>query len=272
MRPLLRFLLVLGLSAIAIGVAAGGAYAGSKPKNGFYVFKDLRTGGVIEFRDPRGRLVWRELSFGDKDDPGTECGDSRHTLIGARWQAPPVYAVNPDVPAEISSADAVADIVAAHYAWQDPFVTDCSGAPSSPYSAHYGGSTSLGPSLAVDLSLDGANVVQFRTLAGTICDFPGVVACVIAYSQSARFVEADMALEADLTRLGGDYRWTTGDTTWFGDGEGEFAVVDVATHEWGHFAGLGHVKKSPSLTMFPAIRDGMQTLGLGDMKGLLARY
>jgi hypothetical protein len=24
--------------------------------------------------------------------------------------------------------------------------------------------------------------------------------------------------------------------------------------------------------MFPAIRDGMQTLGLGDMKGLLARY
>jgi hypothetical protein len=26
------------------------------------------------------------------------------------------------------------------------------------------------------------------------------------------------------------------------------------------------------LTMFPFIHDGMQTLGLGDMKGLLARY
>jgi hypothetical protein len=49
-------------------------------------------------------------------------------------------------------------------------------------------------------------------------------------------------------------------------------VIDVATHEWGHFAGLGHARKSPSLTMYPGIRDGMQTLGLGDMKGLRARY
>lgn len=272
MRLFLRLLSLSCVTAVAIGIATGGAFAASKPKNGFYVFKDLHTGGVIEFRDNRGRLVWQEISFGHTDDPGTECGDSRHKLIGARWDTPPLYDVNPAVPAELSSEEAVADLVAAHHAWQDPFVTDCSGAPASPYRARYRGSTSLGPSLAVNLSFDGANVVQFRALAGTVCDFPGVVACVIAYSKSGRFVEADMALEADLTRLGGDYRWTAGDTTWFAGGEGEFAVVDVATHEWGHFAGLGHVKNSPSLTMFPAIRDGMQTLGLGDMKGLLARY
>jgi hypothetical protein len=32
------------------------------------------------------------------------------------------------------------------------------------------------------------------------------------------------------------------------------------------------VKLSPALTMYPFVHDGMQTLGLGDMKGLLARY
>jgi hypothetical protein len=82
-----------------------------------------------------------------------------------------------------------------------------------------------------------------------------------------------MIVESDLaTQLGGDYRWTNGDTTDADAVGGEIAVVDVATHEFGHWAGLGHVSKSPELTMFPAIRDGMQTLGLGDMKGVLARY
>jgi hypothetical protein len=95
-----------------------------------------------------------------------------------------------------------------------------------------------------------------------------VVACVVAYSKSGRFVEADVAFESDLSVLGGPYEWTTGDTT----AGTQIALADVATHEWGHFAGLGHVKNSPQLTMFPAIRDGMQTLGLGDMKGMDARY
>ena len=67
---------------------------------------------------------------------------------------------------------------------------------------------------------------------------PGVVACVVGASDRKRFVEADLLIEADLAgRLGGTYRWTTGDRTWAGGGFGELALLDVVTHEWGHFAG-----------------------------------
>ena len=48
--------------------------------------------------------------------------------------------------------------------------------------------------------------------------------------------------------------------------------LDVVTHEWGHFALLGHVNGSPELTMFPSVHDGMQTLGRGDMKGVVGLY
>ena len=50
------------------------------------------------------------------------------------------------------------------------------------------------------------------------------------------------------------------------------AVIAVATHEFGHFAGLGHADGSPALTMFPYVGDGAQTLGLGDMLGILELY
>lgn len=271
MRLLLRlFVLLLGLFAIATGALAGNALAGTGPVTGYYVFKDLRKSAVIEIRDLSGKLVAREVSAGEKDAHGTACGDSRNTLIGARWQGFPSYLVNTgSFPAGVSKNAGLADLNAAHAAWQDPWGTDCSNIPGpSLYRAFYDEPTDAGASLAT-LDFDGLNVVQFRSLRGTVCD--GAVACVVAFSLSGRFVEADMALEADVSRFG-DYRWTTGDRTWSHGGRGEFAVSDVATHEWGHFAGLGHVKKSPALTMYPIIHDGMQTLGLGDMKGLLARY
>jgi hypothetical protein len=269
MSPL-RLLLALAGALVLAAVWAGPVAAASKA--GYYVFKDLQSSAVTEYRDASGRLVWRELSIGEKSDPGTECGDSRHVLIGARWSTFPAYFVNlSSIPDELDSAEALADLRAAHAAWEDPWTTDCTSVPGpSPYVAMYGGPTGAPASLAVG-QLDGVNALQFRSLEGTLCFHPGVVACVVAWSESGRFVEADMALASDLGRLG-DFGWTTGDTTWFSGSTGEFAVSDVATHEWGHFAGLAHAKHSPSLTMFPGIRDGMQTLGLGDMKGLRARY
>jgi hypothetical protein len=175
------------------------------------------------------------------------------------------------IPRYLDRNRALADIVAAHGAWQTPFVTDCE-RPSgtSPYRAIYGGTTRLRASLAGNVTTDGFNVVEFRSLTGTVCD--GAFACVVVEYEGGRLIEADMLLEAGLTRSGFQDYWTTDDTTWWNAVEGRYSLNDMATHEWGHFAGLDHAKSSPALTMFPFVHDGMQTLGLGDMKGLLARY
>jgi hypothetical protein len=57
----------------------------------------------------------------------------------------------------------------------------------------------------------------------------------------------------------------------------KFSIKDVATHEFGHAFGLGHVSESKdgNLTMSPtmmACQTGETTLGLGDVLGLEAKY
>jgi hypothetical protein len=266
-----RFLaLVFGLVLALVAAESSSA----APKTGFYVFKDMRAGGIVEFRDAAtGRLVEREVTLGE-DGPGTACTDSHHTTVGARWKTFEPFRVNTrSVPDPLTAAGTLADLRSAHSAWEDPFVTDCPNAPSgSEYEALYGGRTTAGASLA-SLEFDGVNAVAFGRIEDTVCAGPGVVACVVAFSKAGTFTEADLLIESDLaSQLGGDYTWTTGDTTDADAAGGNIALIDVATHEFGHWAGLGHVKQSPELTMYPSIRDGMQTLGLGDMKGLLARY
>ncbi len=257
---------------VAAGAGANGALAANTPTHGFVVYKELRLHAVVDVRDAGGKLVSSTVEVAGTSKLATECGDSRHGFFGARWQAFEPYEVNTSsIPAYLDQGEALADVVAAHAAWQTPFVTDCE-RPSgtSPYRAIYGGTTTLRASLADNVTTDGFNVVEFRGLAGTVCD--GAFACVVVEYKGGRLTEADMLLEADLTRYGFQDYWTTGDTTWWNAVEGRYSLTDMATHEWGHFAGLDHAKSSPALTMFPFVHDGMQTLGLGDMKGLLARY
>jgi matrixin len=269
MRLLLRLVvLVLGLFAIATAALAGSALAAPADSTGYYIFKDMRAGAVTEFRDRRGKLVSREAHAAHKGERQSACGDPRYKLAGGRWRDVfPSYLVNvrSSAAAGLDESAALADLVSAHAAWTSPLVTDCQVPRSSAYQQHFAGPTEQGASTAL-LELDGLNVVEFRSLSGTFCD--GAVACVVVYSEKGRFLEADMALEADAGRFGPGMRWSTGDRT----DQDEFAVVDVATHEWGHFAGLDHVEKSPELTMFPFIHDGMQTLGLGDVRGIRTRY
>ncbi len=272
MRPLALISLAAAL-VLAAPAAADAAASKSSLGAGFLVFKDMRSYSVTEVRDAKtGRVVSSNASFGDTSEPGSECGDSRHKLASAYWHAFEPYVVNASsAPSHIDAAAALADLKTSHRAWESPFITNCVGAPeTSKYRALYGGTTKKNASLVASLALDGVNAVAFQSLAGTICD--GAVACVVVEYKGSRINEADLALERDLTRYGYADFWTTDDTTWFDSDGGRFAVVDVATHEFGHFAGLDHVDKSPALTMFPFVHDGDQSLGLGDMKGLLTRY
>jgi hypothetical protein len=258
---------------VAACASANGALAANRvPTQGFVVYKDLRSHAIVDVRGSAGNLISSTIEVGDTGDLASECGDARHAFFGARWQEFEPYLMNArSIPRYLDRSAALADVVAGHAAWQTPFVTDCeSPSGTSPYRAIYGGTTGLPASLADNVTTDGFNVVQFRSLAGTVCD--GAFACVVVAYTSGRLTEADMLFEADLTRYGFEDYWTTDDSTWWNAIEGRYSLSDMATHEWGHFAGLGHVKFSPALTMFPFIHDGMQTLGLGDMKGLLARY
>ena len=268
MRPLLV------LSVFMLSLAATTAVsAADLPESGFLVFKDaVGSGGTVEVRDnATGRVVDTLEAASGQADQHSECTDARRATFAA-WQTTPTYRVNVDtIPAYLSSALARAQLVTSQEAWEDGFTTDCT-PPSgtNTYDADEGETTNRLPTLVTELKTNHENTVGFVPLDDTVC--AGALACVIADFTGHRINEADLALDDDLRTPGRNDVWTTSPTTWRDETGGEFALLDVATHEFGHFAGLGHALKSPELTMYPIIHDGDQTLGLGDMKGILTLY
>ena len=272
------------LTALAVAVAAfawsGSALAGP-PASGFLVFKESRAGAVTELRaDGSGRLLAREAAHakakGGKKHQAEDCRDASNAPFGATWPTMrPRYLVNSaSTPAGLDRQKTLEQIRRSHDAWRFPFVTDCKrpkpSTPQKSYRPVYGGETTRLASLVAWLERDGVNTVAFQSLEGTVCD--GASACVIVWFDGGDILEADLAFEPDLTRYGLADFWTNDERTWWDDLGGEWAIMDVATHEFGHFAGLDHVWESPALTMFPFVHDGAQTLGLGDMLGMHAMY
>ncbi|MDQ3858470.1 MAG: M10 family metallopeptidase domain-containing protein [Actinomycetota bacterium] len=249
---------------LALLVSGGSAFAASSTH--VLVFK------TVEIVGEDGTLVAPAKPASGEPGSLDECRDPSYTFAGPRWKKFEPYSVNVEsAPSGLARGELLSDIITAHEAWEMPFTTACPRPRGhSTYEATFAGVTTLRASLVVDGTADGTNVVAFQSLKGTACD--GAAACVVIDYEDGRIREADMALEKNLARYGGQYFWTTDDTTWFDDSRGRLAVIDVATHEFGHFAGLGHTDGSPALTMFPYVGDGAQTLGLGDMLGILELY
>ena len=262
-------LLTAAVAALACAVPA----SASIPDSGYVVFKESRLTSVTEVRAKgTGNVVYSSTSLAGGDAGADACSDRSYVFSGPKWRSFEPYHVNMTfTPSHIGQKAALADLKAAHEAWEAPFVTDCKTPKgTAAYVAQYAGTTKKLASLATDLGADGQNAVAFQSLAGSVCD--GATACVVLLYEKKTIVEADMALERDLTRYGYKDYWTTDDRTWWNESGGRWSVSDVATHEFGHFAGLDHVPGSPELSMFPFVHDGAQTLGLGDMLGILGRY
>ena len=269
MRPI-----PLVTAAVAALTLAGTAHsAASFPEAGFIVFKEMRSTSITEVRaHGSGAVVFTTPASTNVADPTNPCADPTFVFAGPRWKRFEEYEVNiASTPAYLHRSATLVDLVTAHEAWEKPFITDCPRPRGrAKYEAEFGGVTNRTASLVATLTPDGVNAVAFQSLAGTVCD--GAAACVVLAFERKRILEADLALEEDLTRYGFQDFWTTGDTTAFDQSGGTWAVIDAATHEFGHFAGLGHVDASPALTMYPFVHDGAQTLGLGDMLGVVALY
>ncbi len=260
------------LALVALAASAGRAAAGELPSHGFLVFKDtLRGEPVVEIRDDAtGRVVSALKHVRSGLARTSACADPHHRAF-SRWKQAPTYLVNfASIPDYLDAALARSELVRAQEAWEGRMTTDCAFRFRSTFDARDGGNTLLEPTTVTQLAVDGENVVGWASLAGTVCD--GALACVVADFAKGRILEADLAFERDLRRYGYQDFWTTNRTTWTDATGGEFAISDVGTHEFGHFAGLDHVDKAPELTMFPFIHDGDDTLGLGDMLGIVTRY
>jgi hypothetical protein len=270
-RGVMRFTIAATMFAATLALA--GPAAAAIPQSGYLIFKETRAGSVTEVRASNGKLVFtgKSLKSGKKHQ-SSECTDESFLAAGPTWPGKATYSVNIlTAPWYLNGSKAMSDLVAAAEAWETPFRTDCKKPKAkSPYDVKAGPQTLRHATLVTELESDGRNTVAWESLAGTVCD--GGVACVVIDYEDDTILEADLAFEEDMTRYGFQDFWTTDKTTWFDDVGGRLAVSDVGTHEFGHFAGLDHTTESPTLTMYPFMHDGDETLGLGDMLGLLELY
>jgi hypothetical protein len=196
---------------------------------------------------------------------GVECDDRKHSYFtDGRWQTTYSWRFRgASTPAGITKAGALRALKSAMRNITEAR-NDCGRADNVGVEAIYWGGTTRKPGLTASGTChqqDRFNVVGFGRVPR------GIAALTCVWSTGGRIIEADV-------RFDGSTRWATSAATC----HLESMLEAVATHEFGHVFGLGHVSESGHgrLTMSTRL-DGLcnnqeSSLGLGDMLGLEKRY
>jgi hypothetical protein len=286
---------VLAASLLPLFVAGpAGAGAPAQPAR-LRAGEVLRAQGISVVIQPPGRGVWAaalEVNGGWRVVGVTTAPDGSVSVVREGAPSSPVapsstrtnpcsdnaYVLNPDTwnstynwyfnasttPNEISQSTAtsglraaVENITQAH--------NDCGLGDNVSAKQHYQGTTTKTPNMgngSTCQSSDGKNVVAFGDLASSDLAF------------TCWWTSGNTTVESDVRLNKFEYTWVVNIG---GNCTTKYSVEAVATHEFGHTYGLGHVSEAlhGTLTMSPVIlpcQSSEKTLGLGDIRGLEAQY
>ena len=202
---------------------------------------------------------------GGDTGPKDPCRDAAHHVLRAGWVGPLQWWFRArSTPDGIRRADAEAAFRRAAANIVNGF-NDC-GLPDNIQAANrYMGRTRVHMDVTRSSTCgqpDGRSVVGFGVLA------PTDLALTCWWTRNGHMVEADIKLNTASFRWAPEAR--PGCVS-------EWSIVAVATHEFGHAFGLAHVHGSANeeLTMSPLVapcQDSTASLGLGDIRGLEAKY
>jgi hypothetical protein len=197
------------------------------------------------------------------------CSDPKYTLTGSAWRSPFHWSFKASsTPINLAEGPGGVAAVEATLKHAVGNIThernDCGRPDTVSARAIYDGRTNLGTHIGTNAACnrtDGHNVIAFGDLPSSTLGF------TCWWFIGTRTIEADTVLNRhDFT-----FVLTTQGCS------GEYILEGVATHEFGHVFGLGHVNqdKHAALTMSPQIYPcdpSDETLGLGDMMGLERLY
>jgi hypothetical protein len=215
--------------------------------------------GVVAPRDPPpGAVMAATLS--------PSCGDNAFSTLGFRWTTavPWFYSTTVD---EVGISDAAGQqVIDQAMRYVTTTYNPCGLADEVSATATYRGTTTARPGLdtaAHCTARDSISAMGFGDLPS------GTVGATCTWSRSGRALESDVALNAtDFAIYLSEPASCSGR---------RYSARAVATHEWGHVFGLGHVTESGhgSLTMSTVLTscsDDTISLGLGDILGLRSLY
>jgi hypothetical protein len=219
-----------------------------------------RADGTVEIHRDGGASPGQ----GTRTSPSA-CSDSGYTLYSTKWTSTYKWwfraSTTPSGISQDSAADALksaaTNITTAH--------NDCGLADQVSATHAYQGTTTKVVNIdkgSTCLTGDGSSVVSFGTLNSSY------LALTCWWTSGTQTTEADMKINK------ASYSWYVTKPSGCSN---KYDIEDVATHEFGHAFGLGHVDEAThgNLTMSPVIgacQNAEETLGLGDVDGLEAKY